>query len=74
MTITELWKELNKIPGGYHYMGACSDQICFPLKAGGELRFGWYEDDSPEGVSFGVDLYDGGIPPGVSGSVIKTGC
>ena len=75
MTIRELYALLRTIPGGYHYMGACSDQLCFPLKTGGELRFGWYDDDdAPNGTVFGVDHYDGAIPPGVTGPAIRTGC
>lgn len=38
-TAERLVKEIAKIPGGYCYYGAASTQYCFPLKAGGELRF-----------------------------------
>lgn len=65
----ELLEELAKIPGGYVYLGAASYQVCFPLKAGGELRFGIYDD--VEGLQ--IDLYDGSLPPGITGPVRKTG-
>lgn len=60
-----------KIPGGYIYSGMTSYQVCFPLKAGGELRFTTYNLDTHEGVA--IDLYDGSLPPGMTGQVLKTG-
>jgi hypothetical protein len=65
-----IFEELAKIKGGYNYYGACSCQICFPLKAGGELRFS-ITDDEPDHI--GIDLYDGAIPAGVSGPAYPTG-
>jgi len=73
MTSNELFDILRKIPGGYVYSGVCSYQICFPLKSGGELRFAEYEDDSPNGVSFGIDHYGGELPPGITGYAESTG-
>lgn len=70
MKDVELWSELMKIPGGYTYSGVCSIQICFPLKAGGELRFS-ESDDGPPGIQ--IDHYDGMIPPGVTGPAGPTG-
>lgn len=70
-TIMNILTELNKIPGGYNYAGAAGVQICFPLRAGGELRFGIYDDDPPG--TLGIDLYDGALPPGISGPVTETG-
>lgn len=61
--------EVRKIPGGYEYSGVCSWQVCFPLRAGGELRF-MVTDDEP-GLS--VDLYDGALPPGITGPAKRTG-
>lgn len=69
MTEHELWAVLSKIPGGYSYTGACSEQLCFPLKAGGELRFGYYDDE--DGLQ--IDLYGGELPPGLTGFAVKTG-
>ena len=63
--------ELAKIPGGYEYWSCASTQVCFPLKAGGELRFGMYDEDEHEGVA--IDLYDGALPPGVTGPAKLTG-
>lgn len=60
---------LRKIPGGYEYSGICSFQVCFPLKKGGELRFGWYDDT--DGLQ--VDLYGGELPPGITGPATLTG-
>ena len=71
MNVNKLLAQLEKIAGGYVYQGNCSYQVCFPLKAGGELRFGLY-DDVPRG-GFAVDLYDGALPPGITGFVTKTG-
>ena len=79
--IRDLMDRLSKIKGGYEYSGACSLQVCFPLKAGGELRFALFDDDGPLqpgeimtdlGV-FGIDLYDGSLPPGISGPAKLTG-
>ena len=67
-----LFEELAKIPGGYTYMGCASYQICFPLKKGGELRFSISDEDPPE-EEFGIDLYDGALPPGITGPATKTG-
>lgn len=66
---------LNKIPGGYMYLGACSVQVCFPLKAGGELRFSWVDDDCVEEgePEFGIDLYGGELPPCITGPSSSTG-
>lgn len=65
-----IWAELAKIPGGYEYSGVASLQLCFPLRAGGELRF-LVTEDRPEHIS--IDLYDGMLPPGISGPAWKTG-
>ena len=70
MTDKELWTTLEKISGGYVYSGVCSLQLCFPLKAGGELRF-MYTDDGPEELQ--IDWYDGSLPPGVTGPASLTG-
>jgi hypothetical protein len=64
--------ELSKVPGGYVYEGVCSVQYCFPLKAGGELRVMLSDDDDSDG-KWHVDHYDGSLPPGLTGSVHKTG-
>lgn len=70
-TIDKLLQELKalRIPGSYEYMGVCSVQICVPLRAGGELRFIVVDDDvDPEGQGeWQVDLYDGALPPGITG-------
>ena len=68
-TIDKLMEDTAKIPGGYVYGGAASYQICFPLEAGGELRFCLV--DETDGWS--VDLYNSELPPGISGFVKKTG-
>lgn len=65
-----LLNALQKIEGGYCYSGAASLQICFPLKAGGELRI-MMCDESPHGT-IDVDLYDGKLP-GITGPTTKTG-
>ncbi len=67
--------ELAKIKGGYNYMGACSDQYCFPLKGGGELRFMQVDDDCVgEGETcYSIDLYDGSLPPCITGPSKLTG-
>jgi len=67
--ISALLEELVKIPGGYVYSGACSYQVCFPLKQGGELRLGIY-DDGPDRIQ--ADLYDGKLP-GITGPTSATG-
>jgi len=67
-----LIKEAGKIPGGYRYEGICSSQICFPLKAGGELRFSLSDDEDSDG-KWHIDLYSGALPPGITGFVEKTG-
>jgi hypothetical protein len=69
--IRALLTVLAKIPGGYTYEGVCSSQYCFPLKNGGELRFALY-DDMPDNT-LGVDLYDGFLPPGITGFAQRTG-
>ena len=74
--VDDLFKQLAKIEGGYTYSGACSYQICFPLKSGGELRFMVLDDDvaKDEGVpEFGIDLYDGALPPMITGFGQATG-
>lgn len=80
--ISELFKRLGKIKGGYNYSGAASYQICFPLKDGGELRFMLVDGDASErrGAEivtemglFDIDLYGGELPPGISGPVSVTG-
>lgn len=70
--VQELIEELSKIPGGYRYDGIVSTQYCFPLKAGGELRFVLLDDDDTDG-KWHVDLYGGELPPGITGPVNKTG-
>lgn len=68
-------EEASKVPGGYHYSGICSEQICFRLRDGGELRFMLVDDDVDERDPPGewhIDYYDGGIPPGITGPVTKT--
>jgi len=75
MTDKELMRELKKIPGGYEYWGACSQQICFPLKKGGELRFSIMDedvDDEPKGI-VKIDLYGGELPPCITGPSFLTG-
>jgi hypothetical protein len=82
MDIDKLFKILEKIPGGYTYSGSCSYQICFPLRDGGELRFcltdsdvAEFDKDSEQTESgvFNIDLYDGGLPPCITGFSKKTG-
>lgn len=65
---------LSEIEGGYEYFGICSHQICFPLKAGGELRFmiSEFNEEGEEELNFTIDLYDGTLPPGITGPAIKT--
>ena len=74
-TAADLVQELKGIPGGYEYIGVCSMQYCFPLKSGGELRFILVDEDvDPEGKGeWQVDLYDGALPPGITGPVNRTG-
>jgi hypothetical protein len=69
--IERLISEIRKVPGGYVYYGACSDQICFPLKAGGEIRFSLSDHDESDG-EWHCDHYDGALPPGITGFVNKT--
>lgn len=74
MTDNELAKALKEVPGGYEYLGVCSVQICFPLKNGGELRFGWYDDDDPKiDGKLQIDFYEGTLPPGITGPAMLTG-
>lgn len=73
LKVSELLSELAKIPGGYTYAGACSYQVCFPLKSGGELRFSLVDDDVCEGEPFGIDLYGGELPPMITGFGKATG-
>ena len=68
LTLRELLQAFEKIPGGYVYMGCASHQVCFPLKKGGELRVMWDDDDV-----LTIDLYDGALPPGISGPAFPTG-
>jgi hypothetical protein len=67
----KILEKLEEISGGYTYSGVCSLQLCFPLKAGGELRF-CITDDSPKGT-ISIDLYDGALPPGITGPASYTG-
>lgn len=69
----EIYGALKKIPGGYTYDGAASLQVCFPLKVGGELRFGIYDSDNEEGIDYGFDFYDGSLPPCITGWSEPTG-
>jgi hypothetical protein len=73
----QLFTELRKISGGYNYMGVASDQLCFPLKAGGELRFMTSDKDFeglPEDIwPISIDHYDGALPPCISGPSSPTG-
>jgi hypothetical protein len=73
--IKSLFEMLRKIQGGYEYSGACSFQVCFPLKSGGELRFSLVDEDVLEEDSdeFQIDLYDGTLPPMITGFSIETG-
>jgi hypothetical protein len=76
LTVSELLSQLAKIKGGYTYSGACSYQVCFPLKAGGELRFSVVDGDvaDAEGIDwFGIDLYGGELPPMITGFGKETG-
>ena len=70
--MNSLIREIAKIPGGYSYSGICSDQICFPLRDGGELRFIITDDDESDG-KWHCDYYDGALPPGITGFVERTG-
>ena len=74
---TRLWNEAKKIPGGYHYAGVCSDQLCFRLQDGGELRLSVSEaddaDGNPSDMKLHIDHYSGMLPPGITGPVWKTG-
>ena len=64
-----------KIPGSYEYLGACSVQICIPLRNGKELRFGLYDDDvNADGdCEWQVDVYEGVLPPGITGPARRLG-
>jgi hypothetical protein len=66
---------LEGIPGGYTYRGACSFQICFPLKAGGELRFSWVDKDidKDHNGNMQIDLYNGALLPCITGVGKLTG-
>jgi len=70
--VERLIAELAKIPGGYRYDGICCTQYCFPLRAGGELRFSLCDDEDSDG-KWHIDLYDGGLPPGITGPAGPTG-
>jgi len=75
-TYRELFSALRAIPGGYEYDGAASLQICFPLKGGGELRFGIYDEDddgTDSDLPVAIDHYDGSLPPCITGPSFKTG-
>lgn len=72
-TAEKLVKEIAKIPGGYCYYGAASTQYCFPLKAGGELRFSLTDADAGGSEEWEVDLYGAELPPCISGFACKTG-
>lgn len=69
-TESRIWQELLKIKGGYKYDGVASSQICFPLKNGGELRFGFYDERTG---NIEIDLYGGELPPGITGPATLTG-
>lgn len=69
MRIRHLLGKLAKIKGGYTYSGAASYQVCFPLRAGGELRF--MITDFQDGLF--IDLYDGALPPMITGFSKPTG-
>ena len=80
----DLLMELQKIKGGDTYSGAASYQVCFPLKAGGELRFSINDEDeewfhnpdgtpSSNGYPIRIDLYDGKLPPCITGPSHSTG-
>jgi hypothetical protein len=76
--LRELWEirllnQLCDIPGGYTYDGIASWQVCFPLRSGGELRFSMTEDEDGGESRLGIDLYDGALPPGVTGPARRTG-
>ena len=75
ISIRDLMNQLLKIKGGYNYLGACSSQICFPLKEGGELRFSLVDDDcvDPGESTFKIDLYGGELPPCITGPSSATG-
>jgi len=75
IAIRDLMDQLRKIKGGYNYLGACSDQMCFPLESGGELRFSLVDDDCVESgeSTFKIDLYGGELPPCITGYAKPTG-
>ena len=72
-TAEQLIEEISKIQGGYCYNGAASTQYCFPLKAGGELRFSLTDADVGGSEEWEVDLYGAELPPCISGFACKTG-
>jgi hypothetical protein len=71
-----IFGEAAKVPGGYRYDGVCSSQVCFPLRAGGELRLSWCEADDADGTPsdnlLHVDHYGGELPPGITGPAWPT--
>ena len=67
-----LWNEASKIKGGYTYEGACSSQLCFYLRDGGELRFCITDDDVGGDGKVHIDHYDGALPPGITGFAERT--
>lgn len=69
MKVRKLLSRLAEIKGGYTYSGAASYQVCFPLKAGGELRF--MLSDERDGLF--IDLYGGELPPMITGFGKPTG-
>lgn len=71
----EVMDKLATIHGGYVYYGACSFQVCFPLKSGKSLRFCIMDDDcvEPGEPTFGIDLYGEELPPCITGHSIQTG-
>ena len=74
--IREILKRLKQVKGGYVYSGACSYQICFPLRGGDELRFCTVDDDQREvgqEDSLCIELYKPMLQPGVTGFVESTG-
>ncbi len=76
-TEQRLWNEARKVPGGYHYMGVCSDQLCFYLRDGGELRLAFcdadVDEDEPGDGRMHIDHYGGELPPMITGPAFKTG-
>lgn len=70
-SVHDLLAILETIPGGYVYSGVCSIQVCFPLRAGGELRISISDEDPEDAVH--IDLYGGELPPGITGPATRTG-